>query len=92
MLRRTDRFALLGLLLLLIGFVLYLRGSAEHISLLYWLGGPVLWFAGFAILIGGLAAHLLSGTRDKTPSSPTKREPDFNPATSRLKQRREPQK
>lgn len=50
--RRTDAFGLLGLLLLVTGVWLYLSGSFDQISLVYWLGGPALWFAGFAFLIG----------------------------------------
>jgi len=70
MLRRTDGFALLGILLLLAGVLLYLGGSSHRISLIYWLGGPLLWFAGFAVLVGWLSARLLSGARCTSSSSP----------------------
>ena len=70
MLRRADWFAFLGLALLLAGVALYFTGSSHRISLIYWLGGPMLWFAGFAIVIGSLAARLLPKLKN-TSSSPT---------------------
>ena len=92
MLRRTNKFALLGLFLLLLGFALYLRGSTGHLSLLYWLGGPFLWFAGFAILAGVLATHLLSGANDNHASSPNKPEPDIHSPILHVKPNRGSQK
>ena len=50
--RRTDAFGLLGLLMLLAGVSLYLSGSVNRMSWWYWLGGPALWYAGFALLVG----------------------------------------
>ena len=63
MMRRTDAFGLSGLLLSVAGVWLYLTGSWERTSLLYWLGGPVLWFAGFVFLIGWLAARWRASQR-----------------------------
>lgn len=57
MLRRTDWFAFLGIALFVAGIALYFTGSSQRISLIYWLGGPFLWFAGFAILVGWMAAR-----------------------------------
>lgn len=68
MLRRADGFAFLGLALLLAGVALYFTGSSHRISLIYWLGGPLLWFAGFAVVVGSLAARLLP--KLKNTSSP----------------------
>jgi membrane protein CcdC involved in cytochrome C biogenesis len=65
--RRTDAFGLLGLLLLVTGVCLYLTGSWERTSLVYWLVGPVLWFAGFTMLIGWLALRWRSSQHETGP-------------------------
>jgi hypothetical protein len=69
MLRRADGFALLGIALLIAGVVLYFTGSSHRISLVYWLGGPLLWFTGFTIVIGSLAARLLPKLKNTSPPS-----------------------
>src|SRR5690242_1038236 len=52
LMRRTDAFGLLGVVLLITGACLYVTASINRMSWLHWLGGPALWFAGFALLIG----------------------------------------
>jgi hypothetical protein len=68
MLRCTDGFGLLGFLMLLVGVLLYLNGSAQRLSWLFWLGGPFLWFAGFALLVGWMVARWLPAGRGNTSS------------------------
>jgi hypothetical protein len=54
MLRRSDAFGVLGLIMLVSGLWLYLTGSEERLHWMYWLGGPFLWFLGFAVLVAWL--------------------------------------
>lgn len=98
MLRRTNWFTSLGIVLLLLGVGLYLRGSSQNISLLYWLGGPLLWFAGFAVLIGSVAERWFSSAKKNDHSSATgpkllrrisDREPRLRRRISDAEQRRE---
>ena len=69
MLRRTEKFAFLGIALSVAGIALYFSGSSNRISLVYWLGGPFLWFTGFAIVVGAVAARWLPGTKNTSSSS-----------------------
>ncbi len=57
MLRRTDAIGMLGLVMLLVGVALFLTASAVHMTWLYWVGGPVLWFFGFALLVGWMVVR-----------------------------------
>jgi len=52
MLRRSDAFGLAGMVMLLTGVALFFTGSTTRVSWWYWMGGPFLWFAGFAFLAG----------------------------------------
>lgn len=65
MTRQSDACGWLGLILLLVGISLYLTGSVERMSWLYWLGGPVLWFAGFTMVVVWVVTRWFSpGERD----------------------------
>jgi hypothetical protein len=72
--RRTDTFGLLGLVMLVVGVVLFLQGSAAHLSWVYWVGGPALWFFGFATLVGWMV--LRWGRSDKEEESTKKQAPN----------------
>jgi hypothetical protein len=54
MLRRHYVVGLAGLVMIGLGVGLYLRGSVHRLSLLYWLGGPFLCFAGAALFMGAI--------------------------------------
>lgn len=54
MLRKSYLLGLAGLLMMALGVSLYLRGSVYRLSLLYWLGGPLLCFAGAALFMGAI--------------------------------------
>jgi uncharacterized membrane protein HdeD (DUF308 family) len=54
MARRTDVFGFSGLVMLVLGAVLFLTGSEERLSWVYWVVGPFLWFVGFAVFVGWL--------------------------------------
>jgi hypothetical protein len=79
MLRRTDAFAFLGIAMLLGGSVLYFTGSSNRISLVYWLGGPLLWFAGFALVVGSMAARWLPQVKETRGSSVSSKSGTTNP-------------
>jgi len=79
MLRRTDAFAFLGIAMLLAGIALYFSGSSNRISLVYWLGGPFLWFAGFALVVGAMAARWLPEVRKSRGSSVSSKTGPTNP-------------
>jgi hypothetical protein len=67
--RRTDAFGWLGIVLLLAGAFLYVTASTNRMSWLHWLGGPALWFAGFALLIGWGAMRFCQSERKETRPS-----------------------
>jgi len=50
--RRSDALGFAGLAMLLVGALLYLTASGERLSWVYWLGGPMLWFGGFTLVVG----------------------------------------
>jgi hypothetical protein len=52
MLRRSHLIDLTGLVMIVAGLGLYLPGSVHRVSLLYWLDGPFLCFAGAALFMG----------------------------------------
>jgi hypothetical protein len=79
MLRRTDAFAFLGIAMLLAGIALYFTGSSNRISLVYWLGGPFLWFAGFALVVGSMAARWLPEVTKNRGSSVSSKAGPTNP-------------
>jgi hypothetical protein len=51
MLHGANGAGLAGLIILIAGVGLYITGSGDRLSLLYWLGGPFLCFAGAALLM-----------------------------------------
>ena len=55
--RRTDGYGVLGLIMLVVGVVLFLNASAARMSWVYWVGGPALWFFGFAALVGWMVVR-----------------------------------
>ena len=67
--RRTDAFGLLGLLLLLAGVSLYFSASAERMSGWYWLVGPLLWYGGFALIIGWGFVRFSRAQRREQPTT-----------------------
>ncbi len=52
MLRRTDGSGFTGVAMLVSGVLLFLTGSGDHVELVYWVLGPLLWFLGFAMVVG----------------------------------------
>ncbi len=52
MLQRTDGLGFSGAALLVVGVLLFLTGSSDHVDLVYWVLGPLLWFLGFAMVVG----------------------------------------
>ncbi len=52
MLQRTDGIGFTGVAMLVIGVLLFLTGSGERVNLVYWVLGPLLWFLGFAMVVG----------------------------------------
>jgi len=65
--RRMDAFGWLGLAMLVLGVGLFLRASAAHMTWLYWVGGPALWFFGFAVLVGWMVLRWSRlGSEDKS--------------------------
>ena len=71
LLQRTDALGFSGVAMLVVGVVLYLAASAERMGWLYWLGGPLLWFAGFAMLVGWVIARY-SGSEKHESAIPPK--------------------
>ena len=72
MTRQSDTFGWLGLILLLVGISLYLTGSVERLSWLYWLGGPVLWFTGFTLIVVWVVTRWLGTSERDHPLRPLK--------------------
>ena len=55
---RCTQVAVLGAVLFAAGTILLLLGSVERVSLIYWLGGPLLGSAGFVMFgVGILWRH-----------------------------------
>ncbi len=52
MLQRKDGIGFTGAAMLVIGVLLFLSGSADRLDLVYWVLGPLLWFLGFAMVVG----------------------------------------
>ncbi len=52
MLQRTDGLGFTGVAMLVIGVLLFLTGSGDRVDLVYWVVGPLLWFLGFAMVVG----------------------------------------
>lgn len=71
MLRRSHLLGLLGLVMIALGVGLYLRGSVDRLSLLYWLGGPSLCFIGAALFMGSILCPLFNRSADKSDVPPT---------------------
>ena len=75
--RRANVTGILGMLMLLAGAFLYLRGSETRVNWLYWLGGPFLWYVGFSFTMAWGLTRVLrvnqSGTlkNSRHPSSST---------------------
>ena len=72
MLRRNHVVGLLGLVMIAAGVGLYLRSSVDRLSLLYWLGGPSLCFAGAALFMGAILWPLFYRSADKSAAAPSK--------------------
>lgn len=52
--RWMDALGIAGVIMLAVGLVLFFSGSVERASWMYWIGGPTLWFLGFALVVGWL--------------------------------------
>ncbi len=52
MLQRKDGIGFTGAAMLVIGVLLFLSGSGDRVDLVYWVVGPLLWFLGFAMVVG----------------------------------------
>ena len=73
MLHGANGAGLAGLVMLIAGAGLYITGSGVRLTLLYWLGGPFLCFAGAALLMGAIlwrVYYKTSQQRDPTSNRP----------------------
>jgi len=52
MLRRTDAIGFAGLVMLVMGAILFLTGSESELSWVYWMSGTCIWFVGFGVFLG----------------------------------------
>lgn len=69
MLRKGYVLGLAGFVMMALGVGLYLRGSVDRLSLLYWLGGPLLCFAGAALFMGAILCPIFH-RREEHPEPP----------------------
>ncbi len=58
--------ALGGLLMLVVGGLMMFSNSGSLPLWATWFAGPLLWYLGFGIAIGGLAAHFFIPTKHET--------------------------
>ena len=74
--RRSHLVGLAGLAIFGGGVGLYLRGSADRPSLVYWLGGPFLCFLGAGLFMGAILWPIFyrSAENDATATSKPRRE------------------
>ena len=78
MLRRSHVVGLVGLIMIVAGVALYLTGSVHRLSLLYWLGGPLLCFAGAALFMGSILWPVFYRSADKPSPNAMTRPGDQN--------------
>lgn len=78
MLRRSHVVGLVGLIMIVAGVALYLTGSVHRLSLLYWLGGPLLCFAGAALFMGSILWPVFYRSADKASPNAMTRPGDQN--------------
>jgi hypothetical protein len=71
MLSRSHLFGLAGLGMIVVGVGLYLTGSVNRLSTLYWLGGPFLCFAGAALFMGSILWPVFYRSTDKSGPAAT---------------------
>ena len=80
MLCRNHMVGLTGVVMIVAGVALYLTGSVHRLSLLYWLGGPLLCFAGAALFMGSILWPVFYRSADRP-------EPEVTPGTQDQKGR-----
>lgn len=69
--QRSDRLGVFGFILLLGGVWLFFTRSVVSVSWLRWIGGPFLWFAGFALVIGWAVSRWVQpSAKGPAPRSP----------------------
>ena len=66
--RWMNAVGLAGVAMLIVGLAQLFSGSGHRANWMYWVGGPVLWFMGFALVVGWLLFRCLSpGASDGKP-------------------------